>query len=322
GCGGDGGTGDGDLYTYGGGDDDEGGAEDDGILAGSDCVDGVEPNINPSVGMGFNNIDDAWEFYRTFGKETGFPVMKSTFKKNVAREIRSYTFTCPRADDMGQLKKGFWADGRCREEYKEFGEVISFDTAYLVNSKVADRAVKSEFAFNDIKQLEILKTLEVEPKSPATNECKEGEEKNSLEEEIVNNDMVNDIVNDTILNPIEIKRFGRPRSNTYKSTRKYSKKRIIASTDVNACNEQDEPVSVDVPAPKKRGRPPGSKNKNKEITNLNADRNVQVVPQQESTKISPPFHMYQPNEFVPQAPTYQANGVAPQVHMYQPLGIL
>ncbi|KAI3899435.1 hypothetical protein MKW92_010133 [Papaver armeniacum] len=174
--------------------------------------------------------------------------------------------------------------------------------------------------------MEILKDLEAKPKSPATNECKEGEEINSPEEEIVNNDMVND----TVLNPKEKKRPGRPRSNTFKSTWKYNKKTIIANTDGNACNVQDGPVSVDVPAPRKRGRPPGSKNKNKKITNLNGNRNVQVVPQQDSTEIAPPSHMYQPtgmaspfqmyqpNELVPQAPMYQANGVAPQVHMYQP----
>ncbi|KAI3854258.1 hypothetical protein MKW98_024681 [Papaver atlanticum] len=35
--------------------------------------------------------------------------------------------------EEGQLDKVFWADGRSREAYKEFGEVISFDTTYLVN---------------------------------------------------------------------------------------------------------------------------------------------------------------------------------------------
>ncbi|KAI3932617.1 hypothetical protein MKW98_012588 [Papaver atlanticum] len=36
-------------------------------------------------------------------------------------------------DDDGHLRNLFWDDGRCREEYKEFGEVISFDSTYLVN---------------------------------------------------------------------------------------------------------------------------------------------------------------------------------------------
>ncbi|XP_026457911.1 protein FAR1-RELATED SEQUENCE 6-like [Papaver somniferum] len=35
-------------------------------------------------------------------------------------------------DDVGQLKSVFWVDGMSREAYKEFGEVVSFDTSYLV----------------------------------------------------------------------------------------------------------------------------------------------------------------------------------------------
>ncbi|KAI3865678.1 hypothetical protein MKX03_000473, partial [Papaver bracteatum] len=112
-----------------------------------------------------------------------------------------------------------------------------YNNLSILFSEVADRAVKSEISFNDIKQLliiqlDILKDLEAKQKSPATNECKEGEENNSPEEEIVNNDMVND----TVLNPKEKKRPGRPRSNTFKSTWKYIKKTIIANTDGNACN--------------------------------------------------------------------------------------
>ncbi|KAI3850705.1 hypothetical protein MKW98_030765 [Papaver atlanticum] len=36
-------------------------------------------------------------------------------------------------DDTDHLRNLFWEDGRSREEYKEFGEVISFSTTYLVN---------------------------------------------------------------------------------------------------------------------------------------------------------------------------------------------
>ncbi|KAI3996056.1 hypothetical protein MKX01_037566 [Papaver californicum] len=186
-------------------------------------------------------------------------------------------------------------------------ECDRYNNLSIIFSKVADRAVKSELAFNDIKQLlviqlEILKNLEVEPKSPATNECKEGEEKDSPQEEIADN-----VVDDTVLNPKEKTRRGRRRSNTFKSTWKYNKKSHIPSTDGNACNEKDGHVVVDVPAPltKKRGRPLGSKNKNETTTNLNGDRNMQVVQQQESTEVAPPSHMYQPT------------GVAPPFHMYQ-----
>ncbi|XP_071739974.1 protein FAR-RED IMPAIRED RESPONSE 1-like [Rutidosis leptorrhynchoides] len=36
-------------------------------------------------------------------------------------------------DDENQLKSLFWADGRCRAAYEEFGDVVTFDTTYLTN---------------------------------------------------------------------------------------------------------------------------------------------------------------------------------------------
>ncbi|XP_020259055.1 protein FAR1-RELATED SEQUENCE 4-like [Asparagus officinalis] len=36
-------------------------------------------------------------------------------------------------DDEDHLKNIFWADGRSREAYKEFGEVVTFNTTYLTN---------------------------------------------------------------------------------------------------------------------------------------------------------------------------------------------
>ncbi|KAL2486869.1 Protein FAR1-RELATED SEQUENCE 5 [Abeliophyllum distichum] len=36
-------------------------------------------------------------------------------------------------DEEGRLKNVFWADSRCREAYKEFGDVVTFDTTNLTN---------------------------------------------------------------------------------------------------------------------------------------------------------------------------------------------
>ncbi|XP_022851944.1 protein FAR1-RELATED SEQUENCE 5-like [Olea europaea var. sylvestris] len=36
-------------------------------------------------------------------------------------------------DDECRLKNVFWADDRCRQAYKEFGDVVTFDTTYLTN---------------------------------------------------------------------------------------------------------------------------------------------------------------------------------------------
>ncbi|XP_026450730.1 protein FAR-RED IMPAIRED RESPONSE 1-like [Papaver somniferum] len=89
---------------------------------------------------------------------------------------------------------------------------------------------------------------------------------------------VDDSVVTDVLNPEDkTKRPGKPRINTYKATWKRNKKNPIADNSGNACNQEDGLVFVDVPVPKtkKRGRPPGSKNKNPKTTNLGGDGNVQ-----------------------------------------------
>lgn len=59
--------------------------------------------------MKFKSINDAWEFYKAFGIQAGFPVMKSTFKKNVAGEIRSCTFTCARAGKRDSVSEKYYS---------------------------------------------------------------------------------------------------------------------------------------------------------------------------------------------------------------------
>ncbi|XP_052193928.1 protein FAR1-RELATED SEQUENCE 5-like [Diospyros lotus] len=36
-------------------------------------------------------------------------------------------------DEEGRLKNIFWADNRCKQAFKEFGDVVTFDTTYLTN---------------------------------------------------------------------------------------------------------------------------------------------------------------------------------------------
>ncbi|XP_022879894.1 protein FAR1-RELATED SEQUENCE 5-like isoform X2 [Olea europaea var. sylvestris] len=36
-------------------------------------------------------------------------------------------------DDESRLQNVFWADNRCRQAYKKFGDVVTFDTTYLTN---------------------------------------------------------------------------------------------------------------------------------------------------------------------------------------------
>ncbi|XP_026384144.1 protein FAR1-RELATED SEQUENCE 4-like [Papaver somniferum] len=73
----------------------------------SDCIDisGIKSNIQPALGMGFESIDDAWEFYKTLGKVKGFPVVKSTSVKNGAGCTRSYKFTCTQAGKCNSISE-------------------------------------------------------------------------------------------------------------------------------------------------------------------------------------------------------------------------
>lgn len=36
-------------------------------------------------------------------------------------------------NEESRLKNVFWEDNRCMEVYKEFGDVVTFDTTYLTN---------------------------------------------------------------------------------------------------------------------------------------------------------------------------------------------
>ncbi|XP_022870713.1 protein FAR1-RELATED SEQUENCE 5-like [Olea europaea var. sylvestris] len=36
-------------------------------------------------------------------------------------------------DDKGRLKNVFWAENRCRQSYKEFGDIVTFDTTHMTN---------------------------------------------------------------------------------------------------------------------------------------------------------------------------------------------
>ncbi|KAI3967594.1 hypothetical protein MKW92_003469, partial [Papaver armeniacum] len=96
-----------------------------------------------------------------------------------------------------------------------------------------------------------------EPKCLSTNESKEGEEadviENSGEEKDLHEEAM-DAVGVGVLDPNRNKQKGRPRSTAYKCTWKPSSKANVASVP----NEVDGDVALTVPTmpKKKRGRPP------------------------------------------------------------------
>ncbi|CAA3031600.1 Hypothetical predicted protein [Olea europaea subsp. europaea] len=57
--------------------------------------------------------------------------IQSYFAKTQARSSGFY-FSMD-LDDESRLKNLFWADNRSRQAYKEFGDVVTFDTTYLTN---------------------------------------------------------------------------------------------------------------------------------------------------------------------------------------------
>ncbi|KAK1361080.1 hypothetical protein POM88_045554 [Heracleum sosnowskyi] len=52
---------------------------------------------------------------------------------NKAQSIDSEFYYSIDLDDENRIKNLFWADARCRAAYREFGDVVTFDTTYLTN---------------------------------------------------------------------------------------------------------------------------------------------------------------------------------------------
>jgi hypothetical protein len=46
------------------------------------CSKNIDPNIVPTVGMTFKDIDDAYKFYKSYAYEVGFPLKINTGRKH------------------------------------------------------------------------------------------------------------------------------------------------------------------------------------------------------------------------------------------------
>ncbi|KAI3853881.1 hypothetical protein MKX03_018896 [Papaver bracteatum] len=215
--------------------------------------------------------------------------------------VRRWRKDVKRSHTSVKVNVNFWENTVERERY---------NSLTILFSEVADMAVENDVEFDSIKQwlvakLDMLKTqkqsAENEPTILSTNESKEGEEANVIEnseEEKKLHEEAMDSVGVGVLDPHRNKQKGRPRSTAYKCTWKPSSK----TNDESVPNEGDGCVALTVPTmpKKKRGRPPGSKNKNQNInTNLAEDVIVQSV-------VS--------NGIPTQAPIYQPWGLYPIPH--------
>lgn len=63
---------------------------------------------------------------------SGDVVALQNYFMNMQAEDNRFFFSM-RVDDEGWLKNIFWTESRNMEAYKEFGNVVTFDTTYLTN---------------------------------------------------------------------------------------------------------------------------------------------------------------------------------------------
>ncbi|KAK3190296.1 hypothetical protein Dsin_029857 [Dipteronia sinensis] len=126
-------------------------------------LDDVETNVeDPQIGKFYDSVECLFEYYKMYGKKMGFEVIKRTSNKGDDGELRNYLdkvrrlrlgegdanaiqhyflrmqsssnfFYTMDLDEEGRLKNVFWADARSRAAYREFGDVLTFDTTYLTN---------------------------------------------------------------------------------------------------------------------------------------------------------------------------------------------
>ncbi|XP_022859024.1 protein FAR-RED IMPAIRED RESPONSE 1-like [Olea europaea var. sylvestris] len=73
--------------------------------------------------------------------------LQSYFSKMQAR-CSGFYFSMD-LDDESRLRNIFWADNRCRQAYKEFGDVVTFDTTYLQISTTCLSLLLSELITMD-----------------------------------------------------------------------------------------------------------------------------------------------------------------------------
>ncbi|KAL0011331.1 hypothetical protein SO802_006439 [Lithocarpus litseifolius] len=81
-------------------------------------------NLNPKVGMEFDTLEDAWEFWVKYGRQVGFDVRKHYINK---------------------ITNIFWADARMVIDYANFGDVVTFDTTYGTHKKLRPLRVFTGF---------------------------------------------------------------------------------------------------------------------------------------------------------------------------------
>nr|GEU48855.1 zinc finger, SWIM-type [Tanacetum cinerariifolium] len=101
-----------------------------------------EPNVDepylPLEGKRFETIEECVEFYSVYAEKGGSEFKKSAQKKTKSGLVKSkkkfvQNFTFQYLVENSELVAMFWADEVAKCNYKEFGDIISFDATFRTN---------------------------------------------------------------------------------------------------------------------------------------------------------------------------------------------
>nr|XP_043633685.1 putative protein FAR1-RELATED SEQUENCE 10 [Erigeron canadensis] len=92
------------------------------------CIPEVEEDVRPVKGQVFDTIDDCIEMYERYAYQAGF----DTRMENRREHVPNFTFEY-KVKDNSELECMFWADETAKANFKEFGDIISFDATYRTN---------------------------------------------------------------------------------------------------------------------------------------------------------------------------------------------
>ncbi|XP_050379712.1 protein FAR-RED IMPAIRED RESPONSE 1-like [Argentina anserina] len=129
----------------------------------------------PNVEMSFNYIDEAFEYYRKYGKQSGFPVKKRTSRKGDDGSTRYVTISCGRAgkfksttsnslkprpsvktDCNALIRLGKSPDGKWKINYVKLEHNHGFSprkSRYFVVNRGLSSSIKRRLELNDVAKI-------------------------------------------------------------------------------------------------------------------------------------------------------------------------
>ncbi|CAN1218422.1 hypothetical protein LINPERPRIM_LOCUS1323 [Linum perenne] len=97
-----------------------------------------------------HTMRDLYNFHTTISANSMIKMDESIIQRHFrlrARGDRNFYYET-QDDEEGNILNLFWADDRMREEYKVFGDSISFDTTYRTNKDYIQLGMNLYYLFN------------------------------------------------------------------------------------------------------------------------------------------------------------------------------